>query len=157
MVFFRYFEGIFEIQKQSAVGDEKGKVYNIIMTKKQILLNTLFWGFILWLFGYALGIVFFGFVPKDQIGLYLSPIAVAFTLWVLFKKIKREEFMCYIGLGVIWTIMAILLDYLFIVKMFQSTDYYKSDVYVYYALTFILPIIVGWYKFKLNKKVKEIK
>jgi hypothetical protein len=114
--------------------------------KGKILLNTLFWGFILWLFGYVLGIVFFAFVPEEQIGFYILPLGVAFTLWVLLKKIKREEFMCYIGLGVIWTITAVLLDYLFIVKMFQSADYYKPDVYMYYALTLILPIAVGWYK-----------
>lgn len=54
--------------------------------------------------------------------------------------------MCYIGLGMIWTLLAVLLDYLFIVKFFKSTDYYKLDVYVYYALTFILPVLVGWYK-----------
>lgn len=116
------------------------------MTKKQILLSTLFWGFILWLFGYVLGIIFFAFVPKEQIGFYILPLGVALMLWVLFKKIKREEFLCYIGLGIVWTIMAVLLDYLFIVKMFQSTDYYKTDVYVYYALTFISPVAAGWYK-----------
>jgi hypothetical protein len=42
--------------------------------------------------------------------------------------------------------MAAALDYLFIVKLFKSADYYKPDVYVYYVLTFILPIAVGWYK-----------
>jgi hypothetical protein len=54
--------------------------------------------------------------------------------------------MCYIGLGVIWTIMAVVLDYFFIVKMLNSPDYYRLDVYLYYALTFILPVAVGWYK-----------
>jgi len=116
------------------------------MTKKQLLTSTLSWGLILWLFGYALGIVFFALVPKDQIGWYILPFGVAFTLWALLKKIKREEFACYIGLGVIWTVMAVLLDYLFIVKLFQSSDYYKADVFVYYALTLILPISVGWWK-----------
>jgi hypothetical protein len=119
--------------------------------KKKIFLNTVFWGFILWIFGYALGIVFFAFVPKDMIGWVILPFGVAFTLWVLLKKIKREELMCYFGLGLIWTIMAILFDYLFIVKLFHSTGYYKSDVFVYYALTFALPIVVGWYKFKIAK------
>jgi hypothetical protein len=71
---------------------------------------------------------------------------VIFTLWVLLKKIKREKFMCYFGLGLIWTLMAVLLDYLFIVKLFQSTDYYKADIYVYYGLTFVLPMAVGFYK-----------
>jgi hypothetical protein len=66
--------------------------------KFNILLNTLFWGLILWLFGYILGIVFFVFVPKDLIGFFILPFGVAFTLWVLFWKIKREEFGCYITL-----------------------------------------------------------
>ena len=116
------------------------------MSKKQILLNTLFWGFLLWLFGYVLGIIFFAFVPQEQIGLYVMPLGALCTLWVLFKKIKREEFMCYIGLGTIWMIMAIVLDYIFIVTVFQSANYYRPDVYVYYALTLIVPIAVGWYK-----------
>jgi len=116
------------------------------MTKKQILLSNIFWGFILWLFGYILGIVFFGFVPKELIGFYILPIGTASTLWVLFKKIKREAFLCYIGVGVFWTLIAVALDYFFIVKLFNSVDYYKPDVYLYYTLTFFLPVLVGWYK-----------
>ena len=83
--------------------------------KGKIFLNTVFWGFVLWLFGYVLGFVFFAFVPKEFLGWYIMPFGVAFTLWILFKKIKREKFMCYIGLGLIWTIMAIVLDYIFLV------------------------------------------
>ena len=120
--------------------------------KKKILLNTLFWGFILWLFGYVLGFTFFAFVPKDMIGWAIMPFGVAFTLWVLFKKIVREEQMCYFGLGLIWTIMAIVLDYAFMVKLLKPAGYYKLDVYLYYALTFLLPLAVGWYKFKVVKK-----
>jgi hypothetical protein len=116
------------------------------MTKKQIALSNIFWGVILWLFGYILGIAFFSIVPKEQIGFYILPFGVTLTLWVLFKKIKREEFMCYVGVGVFWAVIAFVLDYLFIVKLFRSADYYKLDVYLYYALTFILPILVGWYK-----------
>lgn len=116
------------------------------MSKKQILLNTLFWGFLLWLFGYVLGIIFFAFVPQEQIGLYVMPLGALCTLWVLFKKIKREEFMCYIGLGAIWMITAVVLDYLCIVILFQSANYYRLDIYIYYVLTLIVPIAVGWYK-----------
>jgi hypothetical protein len=117
-------------------------------SKGKIFLNTVFWGFILWLFGYILGFIFFPFVPKESIGWYIMPFGVIATLWVLLKKIKREEFGCYVGLGVIWTIMAIVLDYVFLVKMLKATDYYKLDVYIYYILTFVLPIVVGWYRLK---------
>jgi hypothetical protein len=114
--------------------------------KKKILLNTIFWGFILWLFGYILGFIFFGFVPKEQIGWYVMPLGIIATIFVLLKWIKREEFLYYIGLGVIWTIMAVVLDYFFLVKMLNAPDYYKFDVYLYYALTLVLPIAVGCYK-----------
>jgi hypothetical protein len=122
--------------------------------KGKIFLNTIFWGFILWLIGYVLGMVFFAFVPKDQIGWYILPIGTVVTLWVLFKKIERETFSCYIGLGVIWTLMAVLLDYIFIVKLLNSLGYYKPDVYIYYALTLVIPIIVGYYK-SINKTEEQ--
>ncbi len=114
--------------------------------KGKILLNTFMWGFLLWLFGYALGIVFFALVPKELLGWCILPFGIAATLWVLLRKIKRDSFTCYIGLGVIWTILAVVLDYLFIVKLFKAGDYYKADVFVYYALTLVLPIFVGWLK-----------
>lgn len=117
------------------------------MNKKQIFLNTVKWGFVLWVIGYVLGIILFPFVPANMIGWVIAPVGTLITLWVLFKKIHREKFQCYVGLAVIWTLMAIALDYLFIVKALRPADgYYKADVYLYYALTFILPIIVGWCK-----------
>jgi hypothetical protein len=119
---------------------------------KKVFLNTLLWGFILWLIGYILGFIFFAFVQKDLIGWYILPIGLIITIWVLFKKIQRESFMCYFMLGVFWTIMAIVLDYLFIVLMLKSVNYYKLDVYIYYVLTFILPSIIGWYKINRLKK-----
>jgi len=123
--------------------------------KKKIFLNTVFWGFVLWLFGYVLGIVFFALVPAEVLGWYIMPLGIIATLWVLIKKIQRDEFGCYVGLGVIWTLMAVVLDYFFLVKLLNVTDYYKIDVYLYYALTFILPIAVGWYTTNFVKSSLE--
>lgn len=104
-------------------------------------------GFLLWLFGYVLGFIFYALVPRAVIGWYIMPFGIAATLWVLFKKIKRDSFGCYVGLGVIWTLLAVLLDYLFIVQALHPTEsYYKLDVYIYYALTFALPVAFGWWK-----------
>jgi hypothetical protein len=125
------------------------KKHSVETHKSKLLLNTLFWGFILWLFGYVLGIVLFAFVPTGMIGWYIFPLGIIAALWVLLNKINRESLGCYIGLGVVWTIMAIALDYVFIVMMLKSSDYYKLDVYLYYILTLLLPIIVGW--IKINK------
>jgi hypothetical protein len=134
-----------ETNPTSSVQTNKGKIF----------LNTLFWGFILWLFGYILGFVFFAFIPKESIGWYIMPFGIIATLWVLLKKIKREQFTCYIGLGVIWTIMAIVLDYIFLVKLLKATDYYKLDVFLYYFLTLVLPITVGWFTLKRVKKLEN--
>lgn len=124
-------------------------------SSKQILLNTIFWGFMLWFIGYMLGIIFFAFVSKEMIGYFVMPVGVLITLWVLFKKISRDSLVCYAGLGLIWTMMAALLDYIFIVKMFNSVDYYKLDVYVYYVITFVLSVLVGWYKINKSRKLNK--
>lgn len=113
---------------------------------KQLIKDSFGWGFLLWLIGYILGFLFFAFVPPAMIGWVIMPIGTAITLWVLFKKIKIDNFLL---LAIIWTIIAIVLDYFFIVKALKPADgYHKLDVYLYYALTFILPLIVGWRKKK---------
>ncbi len=116
--------------------------------QRKLFLNTIGWGFALWLFGYVLGMVFFAFVPKEVIGWYVMPLGIAATLWVLFTRIQRPFFRCYVGIGVVWTIMAVALDYAFIVLLLRAADYYRPDVYLYYAFTLVLPILVGWYKFR---------
>lgn len=117
------------------------------MNIKQEIKQTFGWGFLLWFIGYVLGILLFPFVKPSMIGWVITPIGIIITLWVLIKKIEREKFQCFLGLAAVWTVMAIILDYAFLVKLFKPADgYYKLDVYFYYALTFVLPIIVGWYK-----------
>ncbi len=71
------------------------------------------------------------------------PVGIAITLWILIKKVKFKTFEEYFWLGSIWAIIAIVFDYLFLVKLFKPVGYYKLDVFLYYALTFALPIIVG--------------
>jgi hypothetical protein len=115
---------------------------------KWTFLNTIFWGLTLWFFGYILGFIFFAFVPKDLLGWAIMPFGIIATLWVLFKKIERKKFQCYFMLGVFWTIIAIVFDYIFLVRLLNATNYYKLDILIYYLLTFILPVIVGWHKFK---------
>ncbi len=116
---------------------------------KKFLSYAFGWGFILWLIGYALGIVLFKAVPQNLLGWIIMPIGIVITLWVLFKKIHFESFGHYFFLAFIWTLLAIILDYFLLVKLFKPIDgYYKLDVYIYYALTFILPLLVGWNKTK---------
>lgn len=120
---------------------------------KQFVKDGLGWGFVLWLVGYVLGIVLFGAVAQSVLGWVIMPIGIAMTLWVLFKKVQAQVFQEYVLLAVAWTTIAILFDYLLIVKALGAGDYYKLDVYLYYLLTFTLPLIAGWKKATTPKVV----
>jgi len=110
------------------------------------------WGFILWLIGYVLGMVFFPLVPLWAIGWVIMPIGTIITLWVLFKRIKPTSLSYYLMLAVVWTACAVVFDYFFLVKALKPADgYYKLDVYLYYTLTFALPLIAGWFKRKASR------
>lgn len=116
---------------------------------RQLLKDTLGWGLFLWFVGYILGIILFMLVPPSLLGWIIMPIGIALTLWVLFKKIASRKLNYYFFLAVAWMLIAVVFDYLFLVRVFQPADgYYKMDVYLYYALTFFLPLLVGWKKTK---------
>ncbi len=90
-------------------------------------------------------------VPTTILGWIIMPIGTAITLWVLIKKVKADSLQYYLLLAVIWTLLAIVFDYFFLVKVFKPADgYYKLDVYLYYVLTFVLPLVIGW-----NKKTQK--
>jgi len=127
------------------------------MKTSEKIKNMLFWGFILWLVGYIAGILLFFVVPKDYIGWIITPFATVFTIWVLMREVRRPELMCYFGTGLIWTVMAVLLDYFFNVVPFKiGNSYYKPDVFLYYFLTFTLPIVVGYWKYKHKDPKAEL-
>ncbi|MEK9154866.1 MAG: hypothetical protein AAB596_02255 [Patescibacteria group bacterium] len=117
---------------------------------KQFYKDAFGWGFILWLIGYALGMILFSIVPIYMIGWIITPIGIIITLWILLKKIKADSFKYYVLLAFVWVLITVVFDYFFLVKTFKPADgYYKFDVYLYYVLTFVLPIFVGWRKKKI--------
>lgn len=122
------------------------------MDKIKIVKNNIFWGLVLWFIGWVLGVVLFMTPLKDYMGWIITPIGTVITLWVLFKKIHREQYMCYLGVAIFWTVIAVVMDCFFNVLLFNiGSSYYKLDIYIYYALTFILPLLVGAYKFRKTK------
>jgi len=103
------------------------------------------WGTLLWLVGYVLGILLVFAVGPSLIGWIILPIGVAMTWWVLIRKVHRGSPSEYALIGLVWCAMAIVLDYLFIVKAFHPADgYYKPDVYAYYVVTLFLPLLAAW-------------
>jgi hypothetical protein len=100
------------------------------------------WGVLLWLFGYLLGFVFHGNVPDAQLGWYIMPFGIAATVLVLWRWVRLASWTDALLLGIGWTLVAIVLDYLGIVKLLAPPDgYYKLDVYLYYLITLLLPLL----------------
>ncbi len=115
--------------------------------KRLLLRDALGWGLMLWLLGYVLGIILFFAVPPALIGWIVMPIGVIITMWVLLRWVSHGDLSDYAVLAVVWTLMAVALDYLFIVKLLAPAGgYYKLDVYLYYVLTFCLPLAAFWWK-----------
>lgn len=102
----------------------------------------------LWLIGYLASLALY-FTPLwETMGGWIllvifTPVTVAIAWW-WFKQRETFPLPYYAKVGIAWMLIAIVLDYLFIVRLFQAT-YYGTDVFVYYAMTFLIPVGVGLY------------
>ena len=120
-----------------------------------MLAYALGWGVALWLIGYLLSIVLFAFVPAAQIGWIIMPVGILITLVVLLR-LGWQPIQWYLTLSIVWTSIAIIFDYLFIVRVFAPADgYYKLDVFLYYVLTFALPLAVGAWRQRVHPVVRR--
>ena len=120
---------------------------------KQLVKDALLWGFLLWLFGYILGFIFFAFIPTPLMGWFIMPFGIVVTLFVLWKLVKVQTFRDFLLMAVIWTLIAIIFDYIFLLQVLHPVDgYYKLDVYIYYFLAFLIPAVYGYVK---TRKIKE--
>ncbi|MFZ5933093.1 MAG: hypothetical protein ACOYT7_03415 [Patescibacteria group bacterium] len=50
----------------------------------------------------------------------------------------------YFIVAAVWLILAPVLDYVIIVKGFNSQNYYDFEVMIYYAVTFLIPLAIGY-------------
>lgn len=112
---------------------------------KQWMKDTAGLGTVLWLLGYLASMVLF-FTPFALVMGWilfalLTPVTIVLAWW-WFRKRERLPLQYYAGVGVAWVLIAIVFDYLFIVLLLHAT-YYGVDVFVYYAMTFLIPLGVG--------------
>jgi hypothetical protein len=122
---------------------------------KQWIKDTAGLGTGLWLIGYLASLALFftplaGIMGWVLIGIF-TPVTIAIAWW-WFRQREPLPLQYYAGVGIAWVLVAVVFDYLFIVLLFQAT-YYGADVFVYYALTFLIPVGVGLY---LNRKREEV-
>jgi hypothetical protein len=120
---------------------------------KQILKDTAALGTGLWLVGYLASLLLFFSPYAGMMGWILlvicTPVTIAVAWW--WFRTRDLALTYYAGVGIAWTALAVVLDYLFIVLLFQAT-YYGSDVFVYYAMTFIIPVGVGLYLMRARRE-----
>jgi hypothetical protein len=138
------------LSKSSGLNTEGSRMFKFVR-------DAIGWGFMLWLFGYILGFVFYFLVPPQYLGWAIMPFGIALIVWVLFKKVEPSSLTTGLSLAIFWTVIAIVFDFLFIVKLLRPVDgYYKLDVYLYYVLTFFLPLAaLTWRKSKPNHTTVE--
>jgi hypothetical protein len=75
------------------------------------------------------------------IGWFVMPFGIAVTCLVLWKWVRVSEWSAAVLLGIGWSVIALVCDYAFIVKLLAPPDgYYKLDVYLYYLLMVALPV-----------------
>jgi hypothetical protein len=117
----------------------------ISMLMKANLIDTLGLGIALWLMGFVASIMLWGIVSPDMIGWVLFAIFLPLTLYVPYRRFRKrkESVKYYLFVSATWMLIAIAFDYMFIVRLFSSTNYYKLDVFVYYAATFLAPFLIG--------------
>jgi hypothetical protein len=121
---------------------------------KQWIIDTAGLGTALWLIGYLASLVLFYTPYAGIMGWILIAIFTPVTIviaWWWFGKREPLPLQYYALVGIAWMLIAVLLDYLFIVLLFQAS-YYEPDVVVYYTVTFLIPVGVGIY---LNRTRNE--
>lgn len=122
------------------------------MFKKRFM-DTAGWGFILWFIGYGLGMIFLVLVPTYMIGWFVLPIGIPITIYVALKRLKNssKHALYYLIVAITWVLIATVFDYIFIVKAFNAQNYYDLDVFIYYILTFLIPLFIGMKYGRTNK------
>jgi hypothetical protein len=114
-------------------------------------------GILLWLIGYLASLALFfspfaGIMGWVLIAIF-TPVTIAITWWWFTGRDLSLSY--YAGVGIAWAAIAVVLDYLFIVLLFH-TAYYGPDVFVYYALTFLIPVGVGLAKLRRKPAAAQV-
>lgn len=114
-------------------------------SSRKKLVDNIGVGVALWAIGYAIGMALFAFIPTAMIGWIVLPIMVPVTVYVSIWRLKTvAKSISYILIvAATWTSIAVAFDYVFLVGAFDVQNYYDFDVLIYYALTFLIPVIVG--------------
>lgn len=109
-----------------------------MMPQRQALLL----GVAVWLLGFALSLVLFTFVPLPVLGwVLLGPLLLVTVGAAAHVDPPNPREALPVALG--WLGLALILDNVFVVRLFGVQAFYDLDVAVYYAATFAIPLLIG--------------
>lgn len=111
---------------------------------RTLLKDTAGLGVLLWLLGYIASLLLFVSPFARIMGWILIAVFTPVSVIIVWRWFTGRDLPLayYAGLGIAWTVIAVVFDYLFIVLLFSAT-YYGPDVFVYYAITFLIPVCIG--------------
>jgi hypothetical protein len=114
-------------------------------SKKTVLVDALLLGVFVWLMGYLAGIFLYFVFSPDVLGWVLFAIFTPIVIFLCYRRFskRRGNVSYYLLVATVWLIIAVVFDYLFLVRLLNPRVYYKLDVYAYYASTFLIPFLVG--------------
>ena len=115
------------------------------MQTKEKLFDTFGLGAILWLAGYLSSLLLYFFIPHGILGWVLFIIFTPITIYVTYWRFHMRSLSMgyYAMVAIVWTLLAVACDYIFIVMLFNSQNYYAVDVFLYYITTFLIPLGIG--------------
>ena len=110
-----------------------------------VLWDTIGLGTMLWLLGFGFALAIYPFIALTYIGWCVLAIIVPITGYVAARRLATTDrpVKHMLKMSVAWVGIAAAADYKILVQQMHVTNYYKPDVYIYYAFTFLLPILVG--------------
>lgn len=114
--------------------------------KKYALVDTLIYGLVIWLVGFVLGMVLFPFVEISVMGWILMPVTLIVAL-LLSLRIRRKRsagaVSYFIGVGLSWVALSLILDYAILVKGYDAENFYDVDIIIYYVGVLLIPILAS--------------
>jgi hypothetical protein len=115
------------------------------MKNRTKVVDTLLLGAALWLLGYLASMILYSVVPYTLLGWVLSAILTPITLCIAYLRFnhRKDTAPYYVKVGVVWALVAIILDYIFLVRLLNLAGYYKLDVFIYYIAMFLIPLAIG--------------
>jgi hypothetical protein len=117
------------------------------MNLRDALVDTLGLGLALWLAGYLASLALYFILPKSLLGwvlfAFFTPVTVAVVWWRFSGRGLPLAY--FFGVAAAWTAIAVAFDYVFIVLLLNAQGYYAADVFLYYAATFAIPALAGFF------------